>query len=549
MRSNLCQIKQKYGIVADRYTKFTLIVLSFLIVAFGQPAFSSIFSLLTACCGYALFWAYLVKIPEGKKRFWYGTAWFTAVQLVQLSWFISHPFYYIYPLWMLLSFLMGLQFGLISFFITRKHLTKITSIFALAGLWTLLEWSRLHLLSGFSWNPAGLALSSNLYSLQAASLVGLYGLTFWVFTTNGLAVRAWLLKKSSALALWAVAAALPFAYGLWHLRSVDKSSTYAALLVQTGFPVEETLGKTPAELISYVVEEWKTILSLTAPFQGKKVDLVALPEFVVPYGTYTFLYSYPLVANAFIHAFGKEALHKLPPLEEPLAYRKGDHWFVNNAYWAQGLANIFNAELVSGLEDVEDSPEKGREFFSSAILFIPGTFHPTRYDKQILVPMGEYIPFTFCKKLAQSYGIGASFTPGTGAKPLGKKIPLGLSICYEETFGDLMRQNKTAGAEILVNLTSDVWYPDSLLPQQHLDHARLRTVENGLPLLRACNTGVTCALDSYGRMIATLPTDDQWLSEALFVEVPKDRYSTLYSIVGDRLILAISLLFLCFLVL
>lgn len=524
------------------------VLLSFVIVALGQPAVSAALSFLTALCGYALFWGYLIQIPEGKKRFWLGTLWFTAVQLVQLSWFISHPFYYIYPLWILLSFLMGIQFGALSFFVTPKTIRKIPTVFALAGLWTLFEWSRLHLFSGFSWNPSGLALSSNLYSLQAASLAGLYGLTFWVIATNGLALRAWLRKKAAPFALWVAVAAAPFAFGAWHIRPVDQSASYKALLVQTGFPVEETLGKTPSELIAYVVEEWKAILALTSPYQEERIELIALPEFVVPYGTYTFLYPYPTVANAFIHAFGKEALHKLPPLESPLADKKGDLWFVNNAYWAQGLANIFNAELVSGLEDVEDSPNRGREFFSSAILFTPHHFNPTRYDKQVLVPMGEYIPFTFCKKLAQSYGIGASFTPGRGAKKMGTNTPLGLSICYEETFGDLMRQNKAVGAEILVNLTSDVWYPDSLLPEQHLEHARLRTVENGMPLLRACNTGVTCAIDSYGRTIASLPTENQWLSKALLVNVPKHHYPTVYSQMGDKLIIAISLLLLCFLV-
>jgi len=521
-------------------------LISFGIVAFGQPVFNSFLAFLSGLIGYALFWRCLLQIPEGKKRFWLGTSWFTAVQLVQLSWLISHPYYYIYSLWFLLSFLMGMQFGILSLFITPKLLRKISSILAIAGLWTLFEWSRLFLLSGFSWNPVGLSLSSNLYSLQAASLVGIFGLSFWVIATNGFAVRAWLLKKFNAVALWVLAAALPFAFGAVHLRPISNSPTYSALLVQTGFPIEETMGKTPSELISYVVEEWKTILELTKPHHGKPIDLIALPEFVVPYGTYTFLYPYPIVANAFIQTFGKQALHQLPPLESPLADKKGEVWYVNNAYWAQALANIFNAELVSGLEDVEET-SKGREFFSSAMLFVPGTFSPTRYDKQILVPMGEYIPFTFCRQLAQSYGIGASFTPGLGAKKMGIKAPLGLSICYEETFSELMRKNKGVGAEILVNLTSDVWYPDSSLPRQHLEHARLRTVENGLPSLRACNTGVTCALDSYGRTVASLPTDDQWLAEALHVQVPREHYRTLYSQVGDNLIIGVSLVLLLFL--
>src|SRR5690606_27562937 len=97
------------------------------------------------------------------------------------------------------------------------------------------------------------------------------------------------------------------------------------------------------------------------------------------------------------------------------------------------------------------------------------------------------------------------FTPGTKAQVIEHpKVKVGVCICYEETFGNLMRENKQLGASLLVNLTSDVWYPNSSLPWQHFDHARLRTVEMGLPLVRACNTSVTASLDSLGRVEGVL---------------------------------------------
>ena len=104
-----------------------------------------------------------------------------------------------------------------------------------------------------------------------------------------------------------------------------------------------------------------------------------------------------------------------------------------------------------------------------------------------------------------------------------------------------MRENKLKGAEFLINLTSDVWYPNSRLTQQHLDHARLRTTEGGLPLLRACNTGITCAIDSLGRTLASFG-EEEWKQGALKVEVPLYHYKTPYTLYGDSLILGFSAL-------
>jgi apolipoprotein N-acyltransferase len=110
-----------------------------------------------------------------------------------------------------------------------------------------------------------------------------------------------------------------------------------------------------------------------------------------------------------------------------------------------------------------------------------------------------------------------------------------------------MREGRQKGAEVMVNLTSDVWYPNSKLPRQHLDHARVRTVENGIPLIRACNTGVTAAIDSLGKNVSVLGGDQpekvEWVADGLVVHVPLYSYHTLYSKLGDSLIIGISMIF------
>lgn len=542
-----------------------LFLLSLLIVGFGQPAFSFWCSLLASLFGFALFWRLILEYPNRKQRFWISTGWFCCVQIIQLSWLISHPYFYIYAVLVLAALAMGMQFGLLCLFITPRKLERVTHLFALAGLWTLLEWSRLFILSGFSWNPIGMTLSANLYSLQLASVAGVFGLSFWVILVNLLALKAWIQGRAYRLA-WAAAALLPFVYGavqLWihdqAFTNHQKDNKFTAILVQTAFPIEEIMDfKDQKSMIAYVLDEWRQILKITKKHLGSPVDLIVTPEYTVPYGTYSCVFPHSLVAASFKEIYGPDCVSRLPKLEEPfgmpVSTTFGEIGMVNNAYWAQALANIFDAEVVVGMEDAEEQPTGEKSYYSTATHFQPKKkeedhYAINRYEKRVLVPMGEYIPSTLLKKLAKSYGIQGSFTPGVTAKIFGNKKKMGLSICYEETFGYIMRENKTKGAEILLNLTSDVWYPRSRLMQQHFDHARPRTVENGIPLLRACNTGITGAIDSLGRVSAVLgesPSQAEWLADSLKIEVPTYTYTTLYSHVGDYLILCISFIAVAF---
>lgn len=559
----------------SRLKQGLLAALAFMVVAFGQPAWLFWLAPLAAVLGYALFWRVLLCHPSRMRRFWLAAAWFTGVQLVQLSWFISHPYAYIYAVYFLLSLWLGVQFGLVAIFITPSAFRNIRHLLAIAGLWTVLEWSRLLVLSGLSWNPAGIAMTGNIYSLQAASLAGVFGLSFWVCFVNLLALRAYMARKANAswviaFGTWLCALLLPYLYGLAQLTfhaprmATDQRPAIKAVLVQTAFGAEEseahTIKKNP---VDDVIDQWRQILHITKKHAGESFDLLVMPEFVVPFGTYAFAYPLQNVHRAFYEIFGPESLKTLPSLEYPLSiFQKTSHGpqiMVNNAYWVQGLANYFKAGVVVGLEDAEDITMYERQYYSAALFFPPqspaaeeAVFNfPARYEKRILVPMGEYIPFACCRELAARYGVAGSFTCGSEAKVLSHKhILFSPSICYEETFGDVMRESRQKGSELLVNLTSDVWYPNSRLPRQHFDHARLRTVENGIPLIRACNTGVTGAIDSLGQIIAVLggdkPEEVEWIPDSLLVEVPAYNYETFYAQVGDKFIIGLCCLAIVF---
>lgn len=541
---------------------WTLYFLSLLIVAMGQPALWWPLGPLAACAGFALVWYTLLPVTKAKKRFWLAVLWFAAVQTVQLWWLTAHPYLISYAVLAVVAFGTGLQFGLLCLFIKRPQIERLSHGLWLAALWTLLEWMRLFVFSGHSWNPVGMELASTLYGLQTASLAGVYGMTFLVIWTNAWVLRAWLLgwnmRRSAACTLLA---AFPYLYGISHViyhdSHLDPSETQlSVLLVQPAFPIEEEIQFAQRhEFVAYVLDEWKQILQILARHQEQQADLVALPEFTLPFGTYSFVYPYEIVKQSFEKTFGLESKDALPPLVSPLARpietQKGTIWMVNNAYWLQALANLFQAHFVAGLEDAEEVGGL-MEYYSSAIHTKPRqeNYLAERYEKRVLVPMGEYIPFEFCKKLAAEYGVNGSFTCGKTAKVMNcKGIPFGISICYEETFGDITRENRQLGASMLLNLTSDVWFPNSTLTRQHLEHARLRTVESGIPLARSCNTGVTCVIDSLGRTTAELGTDTpqpESLADALYAAIPAYTYKTVYSQTGDSPVVGISFCILCF---
>lgn len=536
-------------------SKILLSLISFAVVALGQPAWSWQIAVLASIFGYALFFRVLLGIKRPRSRFFLGTIWFASTQFFQLSWVSSHPFFYIYAFWVIWPLLLGLQFGCVAYLVTPPVMTVFAGGLALSGLWTLMEWARLFILSGYAFNPSGLALTASLYSLQLASVGGVLGLSFWVMLVNTQVIRAWVTGGFRPWVTVLIFALLPYSYGFWVLHNHEQNrqksqETLTALLVQTAFPVEVSL-REQKDIVGYVTNQWRKVLEITKHALNTKLDLIALPEYVVPFGTYTFVYPYDKVQQIFKEVLGEDVLPLLPQLDSHLGV---EEWtlgksevLVNNAYWLQAIANVYNSAVVAGLSDVDGVTIEERKYYSVAQFFLPlSNAPPERYEKRVLVPLGEYIPFEFCRHLAASYGIQGSFTSGVEAKVFSHPtVPFGASICYEETFGDLMRENRVKGAEMLVNLTNDAWFPDSRLTKQHLDHGRVRTVENGVPLLRCCNTGKTAAIDSTGRVLLVLGEDQpnqESISDSLLVTLPRYHYQTIYSRFGDLLVVCLSVL-------
>ncbi len=498
-----------------------LVLVSFFVVALGQPMRSEMLSMVASCLGFALFW-YGVR---GRKHvFWTAALWFGAVQAVQLWWLTDTTYMGlgILGVYGFLVVALGLQFGVLTWWIQRP--LAWIQVLGAAGLWVWMEWMRLLPLTGFPWNPVGLSLAGNNWSVQFAALFGVYGLSFWVLLTNLAA-----LKHRVA---WAVLAITPYAFGLvhqmyWEHKALPTHNLSVAL-VQTGLRNEQKdYFRSHPEAFVSPFHQWEQILwNLRAE---PKPDLIVLPEAALPFGSTREVYALETVRQVWDNCFGLGASDAISSETKK----------VSNSFWAQQVANRFDSEVVVGL-DAADSTGK----YNAAFHFLPAAKSGDRYEKRMLVPVGEYVPFQEWKFvssfLAEQFGIEESFDVGQQAKVFSGKIPLGINICSEEIYGHLIRDVKQAGAQLLVNVTNDAWFPNTNLPELHFLHGRVRAAENGVGVVRACNTGVTGVIDRFGRVEAVLHGKT---SGVLTVQLQPNTHITLYSLFGDTLICTFAAIF------
>lgn len=529
-----------------------LFVLSFGLVAFGQPAWSHLLAILTAFCGYALFWKCLLNFDSRKKRFFLATVWFLGVQAIQFSWFANLEYHGTYILFIYVAVILwlGVQFGLLSLLFPVNKPLRLPRIGAIAAIWVFMEWSRLFVLCGFSWNHTGLALSANVYSSQLASIGGVFFLSFWVMFVNLLAVRALhFSKQKKAFAAWFGCGLLPYLLGAGKIHFQEDTAGYKRLdiaLVQTGIRPDQKIPLLDRleEFIS-PFDQWREVFHSLKSHDVETFDLIVLPEAAVPFSAYYAVYPYKTVHQLIERDLGIQEPELRKYLMQPFATQlmlSGQlEWVVTNAFFAQILADYYSAEVIVGFDHTEVKTGKN---YNAAFHFAPNQFSIQSYGKRVLLPLAEYLPYEFLRPLVSKYGISEFFTQGKEAEVFQGKVPISVSICYDECFGHLVREGKLQGAKMLVNVTNDDWFPLSRLSKQHFGQGRMRAIENGLPVVRSCNTGGTAVIDSHGRVVDQF--QDQygainWQKGALFTTLDVKTHPTLYSFWGNYFILSLSL--------
>lgn len=178
----------------------------------------------------------------------------------------------------------------------------------------------------------------------------------------------------------------------------------------------------------------------------------------------------------------------------------------------------------------------------NALSLIDSAGRPTAlYRKSHLVPFGEYVPFASLMARIGVFGLaafeGMGYAAGPGPMVLetgdaGRVLPL---ICYEAIFPRFGRDD-SRHADWMIQVTNDAWFGHFAGPQQHLDQARLRAIERGLPLIRVANTGITAAIDPFGRVMARIPLNTAGAQD---VTVPPRLPVTPYARLGDALVLLV----------
>jgi len=163
--------------------------------------------------------------------------------------------------------------------------------------------------------------------------------------------------------------------------------------------------------------------------------------------------------------------------------------------------------LLGGLHYERIDSDQGR-YFNSAYLILPRNNEENRYDKVRLVSFGEYVPWRKffgligLERFAYSLGV-SDFEAGTQVKifSLDKQKKFSVLICFEDTFPYLARRAVSDGARFLVVITNDAWFSKSAAPEQHLQASIFRAIENGVPLIRAANTGISAVITSQGTVL------------------------------------------------
>jgi len=168
-----------------------------------------------------------------------------------------------------------------------------------------------------------------------------------------------------------------------------------------------------------------------------------------------------------------------------------------------GMVKETGIPLLTGLPYYE---EEKNEYYNSAVLFSKEGIPGIRYDKLHLVPFGEYLPLrpllSLLSGLVSRIDEIGDYNPGLEYTVF--SLPGGASfsvlICFEDMVANLSREFVKRGARLLINITNDAWFENSSAPYQHMDGSVFRAVENGVPVVRCANTGVSCFINADGRV-------------------------------------------------
>ena len=379
-----------------------------------------------------------------------------------------------------------------------------------AASWVAMEMVVVRLLGGFPWNLLGTSQYQMLPLIQLASITGVHGVAFLVVWTSVslLGAAAVIVHRPQVRSVWLGEIILPmlavagaFTFGFHQIsRTSPASRSLRVTLIQPSIP--QTLIWDSANN----QERFHELLRLSGQALTNETDLLVWPEAALP---------------------------------KMLRY---DEEILNGV---TQLARAHRVWMIVGSDDAEparsSSDPPATRYFNSAFLISPQGEIVARYCKRNLVIFGEYIPLVrWLPFLKWFTPIDGGFTAGEAAAQFelpDLKIKIAPLICYEDTFPQFGRAGAAGDTDLLVNLTNDGWFGEGAAQWQQAAGAAFRAVENGLPLLRCANTGLTCWMDANGAIREMFTDQSGGIYGAGFmtVKIPltEKREPTFYQQHGD----------------
>ncbi|MBQ3695360.1 MAG: apolipoprotein N-acyltransferase [Alphaproteobacteria bacterium] len=362
-------------------------------------------------------------------------------------------------IWIGFGFVFGAYYGVTAWLASFAK-PGVPRWLAFAGWFCVIEWVRGWAFSGFPWNVVGNIWNGYLPILQSVSVIGVYGLGFLtvlLFTTP-------YFGRKLRPTLWALLA-LTALYGLgaWRLYDAANEAVWGikVRVVQPNVPC--TLKWDPREAQN----------NINKMIRLSKTNNDEITHIVWPESAVSFLINYNEPARLQLMAAMK-----------------------------QGSVLITGA--MRGIDPVEQSVA------NSLVVLDDLTNITASYDKAHLVPFGEYTPLRGILPLEKFVPFDSDIVAGPGPRtiPVERAPAAGPLVCYEAIFSGQVVEKKHR-PQWIINVTNDGWYGLSAGPHHHFAMAQTRAVEEGLPLVRSANTGISAVIDPYGRILGSLGLEDE----------------------------------------
>ena len=372
--------------------------------------------------------------------------------------------------------------------------------------WVASEMVRSRILSGFPWDPLGVSQYKFVPLIQIASITGVYGVSFlavW-FSASLFSCFSLLVQHPTRRRLWAAEIVLPVVavIGIWwwgsnRVTPILNSGSERMLklaLIQPSIEQEVIWDETRTD------ERFAQLMDLSRKALAEKPDVIVWPEAAMP-------------------NFTRENVSAITNM------------IAEHRVWM-----IFGADDVEKKIDSDDW-----RFFNASFLFDPEGQYVAAYRKLRLVMFGEYIPLSEQLPFLQKFVPIGNFNSGKGPVQfsLGElRAKTSVLICFEDVFPHYTSAYADDDTDFLLNITNDGWFGDSAAQWQHGLTALFRAVENGIPLVRCTNNGLTCWIDGFGRIRQLFQSESGDIHGPgyLIASLPPDespRVKTFYSKQGD----------------